>query len=338
MKKLLVIISILLLGFITLMYTEMVACSKNDTAKVGNVIIENPDSVIPNAIDEAYDRAEGIAEPADEIPLRNVEYSKEDSAKIVRILIDAETKRGGENQMMYFGKQFLGIPYVAHTLENGDKEHLIVNVHGLDCTTFVETVLALKMCDDKNERSFETYCNNLMKIRYREGQLVDYTSRLHYFTWWGEDNEQLGIVKQVVTPNGAYPTTATQKINVNYMTQNPNLYKQLKNHPEFIPVIRKYEQESNGRTYRYIPKSLLNQGKSKLGDFIKDGDIASIITSKAGLDTSHIVILYWQGNTLHIMHASSLAHKVIMDSKPFYDYMMNQQNHLGIRVYRPIAQ
>ena len=85
----------------------------------------------------------------------NREYTKEDSALVVRLLKEAKTKRGKENRMMYFGKKFLGLPYVGHTLENGDEEHLIVNLHELDCTTFVETVLALTLCDKDDQRTFD---------------------------------------------------------------------------------------------------------------------------------------------------------------------------------------
>ena len=74
---------------------------------------------------------------------QDVEYTQADSALVVKLLKDAQTQRGKENRVFYFGKKFLGIPYVAHTLELGDKEHLIVNLHGLDCTTFVETLYAL---------------------------------------------------------------------------------------------------------------------------------------------------------------------------------------------------
>ena len=62
------------------------------------------------------------------------EYTKEDSALVVKLLQEAKTKRGKENRMMYFGKKFLGLPYVGHTLEKGDKEHLIVNLRELDCS------------------------------------------------------------------------------------------------------------------------------------------------------------------------------------------------------------
>lgn len=40
------------------------------------------------------------------------------------------------------GQSFMGTPYVEKTLEIGDTETLVVNFGGLDCTTFVENVLA----------------------------------------------------------------------------------------------------------------------------------------------------------------------------------------------------
>lgn len=275
---------------------------------------------------------------ASAVVAQNIEYSKTDSTIIEEILHTANQKGVNGNTMLYFGKQFLGIPYVAHTLENGDSEHLIVNTRQLDCTTFVETVLALNMCYQKGQTSFSDYCENLSKIRYRDGKMTDYTSRLHYFTWWGEDNENLGIVRQVVDTNPGTPFSAIQKININYMTQNPNFYKQLRNHPEFVSQIRDYEQMSNGKTYKYIPKSKLNLTRNSLGLYIHDGDIVSIITNKTGLDTSHIGIAFWKGGRLHLMHASSLYKKVVMDNNTFYDYSAKQKAHLGIRVYRPIDQ
>ena len=96
--------------------------------------------------------------------------------------------------------------------------------------------------------------------------------------------------------------------------------------------------ESNGKVYRYIPKQNLKLTQASLGMYVHDGDIVSIITNKPGLDTSHIGIVFWKGGVLHLMHASSLAKKVIMDTKTFYNYSMGQNAHLGIRVYRPLQQ
>src|SRR5690606_40749819 len=43
------------------------------------------------------------------------------------------------------GKTFIGIPYVAKTLEIGETESLVINLQGMDCTTYVENVLAFSL-------------------------------------------------------------------------------------------------------------------------------------------------------------------------------------------------
>lgn len=267
----------------------------------------------------------------------DVEYTKEDSALVVKLLTEAPTQRGKENRMMYFGKKFLGLPYVGFTLENGDKEHLIVNLHGLDCTTFVETVLALSLCDLQDARTFKDYCRNLLKVRYRDGKMTDYTSRLHYFTWWGDDNVKLGIVKEIgkMDPQD-FPFDAVHTIHINYMSKNPHLYKQLKNHPEFVSVIKRYEDETNGKKYAYIAKEDLKFHQSTPLGQIRDGDIVAMLTDQDGLDTRHIGIAFWKDGKLHLLHASSLYKKVLMSKETFYEYEKKQPKHIGIRVWRMV--
>ena len=87
-----------------------------------------------------------------------IEYTKQDSICIVQILKEAKTENGNEARTRYFGKKFLGVPYVGHTLEEGTNEHLIINTRGLDCTTFVQTVSALSLCDANNNHSFADFC------------------------------------------------------------------------------------------------------------------------------------------------------------------------------------
>lgn len=263
---------------------------------------------------------------------QNTEYSAEDSAKVVRMLSEAKSRRGDTNRMLYFGKQFVGVPYVEHTLENGTSEHLIVNLHEMDCTTFVETVLALSLCDKHDERTFADYCRWLTRVRYRDGKLTDYTNRLHYFTWWGEDNERLGLVKCI--EKDAAPFASVQQLKLNYMSTHVSAYKHLKANPKFVEKIRKMEQASNGRTYRYIPKRLMGQSQDSSLGIIHTGDIVAMLTNKPGLDTSHIGIAVWQDGKLHLLNASSLYHKVVIDTNTFYDYMQQQKSQTGVRVFR----
>lgn len=262
---------------------------------------------------------------------QKVEYSKSDSVSVERILSEAKTERKEQNRMLYFGKKFIGVPYVAHTLENGNSEHLIVNLRELDCTTFVENVLALALCDIENKRTFSDFCNNLRKVRYFGGRIDDYSSRLHYFTWWAEDNIQKGIIREISADD--FPFTAVQKVSINYMSAHPELYKHLKGKPDMIQKIKQKELRTSGKTYRYIPKSLLNESTDRIG-IVHTGDIVAIITSKSGLDTSHIGIAVWQDGKLHLLNASSIYKKVVLDKSTFYQYSQRQKSQLGIRVFR----
>ena len=262
---------------------------------------------------------------------QQVEYSKSDSVSVEQILSEAKTERKEQNRMLYFGKKFIGVPYVAHTLENGNSEHLVVNLRELDCTTFVENVLALALCDIENKRTFYDFCNNLRRVRYFGGCIDDYSSRLHYFTWWAEDNIQKGIIREISADG--FPFTAVQKVSINYMSAHPELYKHLKGKPDMIQKIRQKEQLTSGKTYRYIPKSLLNESADRIG-VVHTGDIVAIITSKSGLDTSHIGIAVWQDGKLHLLNASSIYKKVVLDKSTFYQYSQRQKSQLGIRVFR----
>ena len=97
---------------------------------------------------------------------------------------------------LHFAKKMLGVPYVAGTLDGNEEEQLVVLVDSLDCTTFVETVLAFCIADKRGERDYEGFKKALTQIRYRDGILNGYTSRLHYFSDWILNNEQMGFVKE----------------------------------------------------------------------------------------------------------------------------------------------
>lgn len=235
--------------------------------------------------------------------------------------------------MMHFAKAFMGVPYVGGTLDRDTCERLVVNTGELDCTTYVETVLALALCTKNHETTFDDYCRHLREVRYIDGE-VAYTKRQHYFTVWMDANERQGIVKKV---EHNPPFTATQMLNINYMSQHVSAYKMLSAHPEWLPGIRAMEQSMNGKRYQYIPKASLKPtaGNNKtLRRYIKDGDIIAILTSKKGLDTTHIGIASWHADGLHLINASSIHKKVVDEPKLFYDYMNEHPSQIGIRVVR----
>ena len=78
------------------------------------------------------------------------DYLPDDSIKVVSLLKKAATQKNIGNKMLYFARQLAGVPYVGKTLEKNKQEQLVVNLRQLDCTTFVETVLALTRSLEQN--------------------------------------------------------------------------------------------------------------------------------------------------------------------------------------------
>lgn len=259
------------------------------------------------------------------------DYLPDDSTKVVSLLKKAATQKNIGNKMLYFARQLAGVPYVGKTLEKNKQEQLVVNLRQLDCTTFVETVLALARSLEQNKLTFDAFCYNLRMIRYSEG-IISYPTRQHYFTYWIQENEKKGIVKDIQLPNP--PFTAVQKVNTDYMTTHIDLYPMLVQNKALISNIRGMETSINGMKCRYIPKNSLNDSKL-LRQTIQNGDIIAIITSIKGLDTSHIGIAVWHKDGLHMIDASSIHKKVIEESTLMKTYMSKHPSQLGIRIARP---
>ena len=74
------------------------------------------------------------------------EYSKTDSINIEKWLNESRQIEGTPQLVMFFAEKLKDIPYVAYTLDQNREERLVVNTRELDCTTYVENVLALALC------------------------------------------------------------------------------------------------------------------------------------------------------------------------------------------------
>ena len=254
-------------------------------------------------------------------------YTTTDSITICRLLKEAPRKAS----TLWFARQFHGIPYVAHTLEVNDNEQLVVNTRQLDCTTLVETVTALTICVQQEKRRWADYLRTLRTLRYRQGVMDGYTSRLHYFTDWIDDKQLMGIVSEIQGPNP--PFTALQKVQVSYMSQHPQSYKALKANAALVPVIKRQEQALTGKTYRYIPKQAI-RNTQLLRQTIKDGDIIAITCNKKGLDIAHLGFAVWQKDGLHLLNASSIHHKVVTEPLTIRQYLQKHSTFTGVRIIR----
>lgn len=247
-------------------------------------------------------------------------------------------QRGGAleptaNLMLWYGKEFVGTPYKAQTLEINRKESLVVNLREMDCTTFVETVTALTLTTREKSSSFAAFRKNLQRIRYHLGQIKGYPSRNHYFQWWIESNEEMGLVKEIIPTTGA----RTMTLQLRYMSRHTASYPMLKDDPVAQRLIAEHERQSSGKKVYFLPKSETG-GDSKTLGFIESGDILVITTSKDGLDCSHIGIAVWgRDGKLHLLNASQIHKKVVVEPMTLFDYMQRHPTQTGIRIVRLLS-
>ena len=257
--------------------------------------------------------------------------NSEDQKRIETILSKyAKHNTSVSSLIIALAREFKGVPYVAKTLENDSRENLVVNTRQLDCTTYVENVLAIYLCIKNQKLSFTDYCSYLRQIRYVGGK-VSYPTRQHYFTEWIDENTKDGFVEELQSPNP--PFTATQYLRINFMSKHTSLYPMLKNNPELVKPIAQMESRLSGNTYRFIPKASIANTKL-FRSTIHDGDIIAITTSKAGLDTSHIGIAIWHKDGLHMLNASQIHKKVVEEPMTLYQYMQKHPSQTGIRIVR----
>jgi hypothetical protein len=225
------------------------------------------------------------------------------------------------------GKSFIGTDYLAHGLEKDSDEQLVINLSGLDCTTFLENSLVLARCIKKGKTSFDDYMSELQFIRYRDGVIDKYPSRLHYFSDWIYDNTKKGIVRDVTEEIGG------EKINfkINFMSTHTESYKQLKDNPDFIPIIKEQEKEISSREYYFIPKDKLEAKE----DSIQNGDLIAITTTVEGLDIGHVgIAVKIEDGGIHLIHAPTVNTQVYITKETLSEYLMKYKRHSGVIVLR----
>lgn len=227
----------------------------------------------------------------------------------------------------FYARKLLGTPYVAHTLE-GDEEMLTINIHQLDCLTFIETLYALARTTMEKHRSWRDYASHIENVRYRGGEMDDYSSRIHYMSEWIIDNHMRGNLVEV-TPD--LPHVDYMVKDIDYMTHHTASYRQLKNDTAMVEKIRRHELRNH--RFPYIKRAWLND--KALKDALRSGDFVSLVTRIEGLDVSHngIVIVDDKGDP-YLLDASMSGGKVMLESKPLFKYLQNSKNNIGVRFFR----
>ena len=223
------------------------------------------------------------------------------------------------------GKQLLNTPYVGGVLDKPETENLVVDLSRLDCVTFLESVVAISRTIKKGQTQFDDFCRELKFIRYRDGVMNGYASRLHYFTEWIQNNAQKGILEPITADIGG--KTFTKKIQI--MSTNRVKYPHLQEDSSLIAV-KKVEERLSAMQHYLLPKEELLSTQDK----IRDGDLIALVTTIDGLDLSHVGIAVYVNSELHLMHASSFSKKVEISKVSLFEMLRNRSSCPGIMVAR----
>lgn len=277
-------------------------------------------AILPYAMDKAMASSSFLqqTEPTDEEILR---------AKFVAAMKRYLKDREIGDVVATMGVLFSGAPYVAKSLEAGGPEHLVVNLRGFDCVTFIESTLALSRCIKARTETFEAYKKQLQFIRYRGGVIDEYPSRLHYFSDWIDDNDRKAVVRNITKALGGerYPKE------INFMSTHPSAYRQLSS-PIHFRVVKAWEKEINKPEHFFIPKDRV----VSIQDKIRDGDIIAITSAIDGLDVGHTgLAIHYQGG-LKYLHAPLSKGSVQVSGQSLVDYLKANKKGTGIMIARPL--
>lgn len=223
---------------------------------------------------------------------------------------------------------FLDRPYVSATLDQNKNEALVVNLREFDCVTFIESVIALSNTVESGDFTFHNFVSHLKLIRYRDGEIVDYSSRLHYTSDWVFVHQESGILTPIEWKSENVLTTKT----INFMSTHRHAYRALKDDDEMLGKIKQIESDINARGgFVFLPKSKIANNADKIPHMA----VIAFTTKIEGLDTTHTGFTYIKDNgELGFIHASSLKKKVVVDEKSLSDYCLSQKSCTGLMIMR----
>ncbi len=223
------------------------------------------------------------------------------------------------------GRYLVQAPYASNTLEQEGPEALVVNLRAFDCFTFVETCLVLGRIIPTKRRSWNDFSALLTRVRYRDGVIDGYASRLHYFTDWLQDNDRKGCLQDLSRHIEGVPLGKA----ISYMTAHAELYPPLSD-PGILAAMKGVEKDLTNRGAFYCPKTAVSDDIPGL----LEGDLLGIVTAADGLDCGHSGIAVLVEGRLHLLHASKQGGEVVVSPEPLADYLRAEPDRLGLMVGR----
>jgi hypothetical protein len=131
--------------------------------------------------------------------------------------IPFEYKGSTSSRALYFSSLFLGRPYKAGACGEGEHARFdrdpLVTFDFFDCTTYVETVLALAFTEEKGEDIADDFYDILLNIKYDKDLGICYKTRNHFVSLdWLPKQIQNGYLTDITLDLFPYAPALTRLI------------------------------------------------------------------------------------------------------------------------------
>ncbi len=271
-----------------------------------------------------------VAAEAGGAPADTVEAARtETEATFRRILDEAAAQDVADRPfgeiVQWVGEQLVGRPYRAGMLDAPASEVLVVDLTAFDCVLYIENVLSLAQMIALDQAAYDDYAAGVQTLRYRDGQLDGYCSRLHYFSDWIRDNERRGAMTNVTQAIGGDPFDKR----LSFMGEHREAYPKLADDGTYACIVDMEASLADAELF-YVPQNRIADVYAQL----RPGDIIATATSIGGLDVTHTGFVHKTAERTGFMHAS-LSSDAVKISPDLASYVQGISSQIGVVVVRP---
>jgi hypothetical protein len=240
---------------------------------------------------------------------------------------------GGRNADETFGaltvrvaEAAIGRPY-ADPPSTGGAEVVNLRVDAFECVSFVESSLAVARCVWMQTPTASCFGQEIVTIRYRDGRIDGFPSRLHYFEDWLGDNARRGHMALLSKELGGQAITR----HTAYMTDHQGIFPALKDATIYKRIAAMEHRLSTSPQF-IVMREMIGAIEPRL----MDGDIIAVTTRRSDILVRHAGLVQLGANRqVHLLHASSAHHRVTRTKETLAEYINRRPEREGILIARP---
>ena len=272
-----------------------------------------------------------VAAEAASAPADTVEAAERETRRTFEAILEAAAAQGVAERpygeiVQWVGEQLIGRPYRAGMLDAPATEVLVVDLTAFDCVLYIENVLSISRAIALGETTYDAYARGVRDLRYRDGELDGYCSRLHYFSDWIRDNERRGTLRNVTAEIGGERFEKS----LTFMGEHRDAYPKLADDSTYACIVDMEAGLADAELF-YVPQDRIAEVYASL----QPGDIVATATSIGGLDVTHTGFVHKTDAHTGFMHASLSSDRVKI-SDDLEDYVQGISSQIGVVITRPI--